>query len=1001
MKKLLTILGAIMIGSSSVITVMSCTPPKKADTQKPNKKPVELTEDQILDVYLSEIAKIAYLNKEKGYDAKYLFENFVAKSTIKDPHFIEANAGKPDGIKNFKQLQDKYFAKNVFKKGVFKNGTQPDQKPSYILDMISMVIGMGSNPEAFQGLAQLLPQFLPMLSNLNLGNNNIVKQIEKILTPEILKVLDSSLGNDKYLGKSFQEAIDMSMVPFLNAMNKILGYKDVIDAKAPNAKELVLKSFAKNLGEFIKAGKKFNLSIDKNFNEILAIIDFAKLFLIYIDKIMDQPAGMNWTQLQSILNAKIDKNFLNGVDIKKIFNNILPAEKLQNLMKGLFWGKEKYVKLADNLFGLLGLLGGFENSDFAKQNFDKDHYNEVGFNPILKVLFEALLPDMGSMINGMLGIIVTNSPIVPADLAKMVSGMAPGILLAKLPKTLPDSVKNILKDALSNPKFYTEPWDFLMSPDFMALLKAKPKNPEPPLPETMEKAVADELAKVNEINTRAEAEKYKKDLKKDKIANVEITIEYKTPTAAAPVGSFEVVFTPTADGKYKTAKPIKSKKNIINFDDKQIIQAKFAKVIKKELDRVNEIKTHSEAGQYKKLKDKIKIDGVDIDINFSAPKKEKDGLFQVTFKPSWINSVYEGAQAISSSKITIKYDEAYAIKEEFNKKFADAIDSVQEMTTDAEIQKYLKEAAEFKNDKDVDFKTDYKPANAISEGSFQVTITPKSGGKYKGIQPLISVKTVVKSIFAETVDKYIVGADAIKTHAMADKYQKDVASKKINIEDVEIKVNHIKPSAVSDSSFQVTFAPTTNGKYKGAKPISSKLNDLSTIEDLLLKPIKKLFGVEQILKYGIPDNESIQSIIDKIGKAEGNLKLDFNNLRNVLKGLPDILKLIKGQSKDLVALGLKGGKIIAGSPLDGLQKVIADLSGIVSIQKQLEPNKKIYADQQAAIGKKMQAELNEIKISKTEFVDNYHVFTLENGKKVKIKISSVEKLKQVEEIQIV
>ncbi len=911
-----------MIGSSSAITVMSCTPPKKADKQKADKKPVELTEDQILDVYLSEIAKIAYLNKEKGYDAKYLFENFVAKSAIKDPHFIEANADKPDGIKNFKQLQDKYFTKNVFKKGVLKNGTQPDQKPSYILDTISMVIGMGSNPEAFQGLAQLIPGLLPMLQNLKLGDMDIVKQIEKILSPATLKVLDSSLGNDKYIGKSFQEAIDMSMVPFLNAMNKILGSKDVIDVKAPNAKELVLKSFAKNLGEFIKAGKKFTLSIDKNFNEILAIVDFARLFLIYIDKIMDQPAGMNWAQLQGILSAKIDKNSLNGVDIKKIFNNILPAEKLQNLMKGLFWGKEKYVKLADSFLGLLGLLGGFENSDFAKQNFDKDHYNEVGFNPILKVLFEALLPDMGSMINGMLGIIVTNSPIVPADLAKMVSGMAPGILLGKLPKTLPDSVKNILKDALSNPKFYTEPWDFLMSPDFMALLKAKPKTPEVPLPETMEKAVAGELAKVNTIKTHAMAEQYKKDVSNKK----------------------------------------------------------------------------------------IKIESVDIKVNYSAPKKKKDkdgsfklfdGSFQVIFEPSFMKSKYENAKPIQSNINVIKYDESFVLQEEFHKAFADAITSAQQVISDAEIQTYLKEAEQFKNDEDVDFKTDYIKSTAANDGSFQVTITPKPGGKYKGIQPLISVKTIVKSTFAKVVEKYIVSADAIKTHAMAEQYQKDVASKKINIEGVDIKVNHVKPSAVSDSSFQVTFAPTGNGIYKGAKPISSKLNDLSTIEDLLLKPIKKLFGVEQILKYGIPDNESIQSIIDKIAKAEGNLKLDFNNLRNVLKGLPDILKLIKGQSKDLVVLGLKDGKILPGSPLDGLQKVIADLSGIVSIQKQLEPNKKIYADQQAAIGKKMQAELNKIKISKTEFVDNYHVFTLENGKKVKIKISSVEKLKQVEEIQIV
>ncbi|ATZ17000.1 hypothetical protein ELUMI_v1c02750 [Williamsoniiplasma luminosum] len=456
MKKLLTLLGATIITCSSTMTLISC------DNSK-NHIQTSVDEQAILDIYLQEIAKIAYLSKEKGYDTNYLFQNFVANKTIKEltakNPIAELNSKK---INNLRELQKTYFTTNVIDPEIdIKEGIKPEKASTSILQTLAPLIGMLSNPKILTTIGPVLPG---LLTSLNLGGESgIGNLLEKILDKNTIDLLTNSFKNDKYSGKTFQQAIDISSIKFVNAINKIIGVNTQFQPDNKEDKEAALKSLVKNLGEFISSKKTFNFSILSNIKEIVDIVEFVRLLLIYLDKIENEPPNMTWVELKDLLERKVD-DFSNEVDVKKVFSSLLDKEKMQNLLKSLFWGKEEYITM-ESLDDI---------SSFMK-NFDNENYTEIGFTPIIKALVNSFMPSMGGYMTGLLGILSKNSPIAGDGLASLASVLS-GLIVGMLPGSIPQNFKKIIENMLSNKQFFTHPWDYLWSKDFVKAIMIENSN---------------------------------------------------------------------------------------------------------------------------------------------------------------------------------------------------------------------------------------------------------------------------------------------------------------------------------------------------------------------------------------------------------------------------------------------------------------------------------------------------------------------------------------------
>ncbi|AVP49663.1 hypothetical protein [Williamsoniiplasma luminosum] len=461
MKKLLTLLGATIITCSSTMTLISC------DNSK-NHIQTSVDEQAILDIYLQEVAKIAYLHKEKGYDANYLFQNFVANKTIKEltakNPIAELNSRK---INNLRELQKTYFTTNVIDPGiVIKEGIKPEKASKSILQTLAPLIGMLSNPNILTTIGPVLPG---LLTSLNLGGQSgIGNLLEKILDKNTIKLLSNSFSNRNYIGKTFQEAIDISSIKFVNAINKIIGVNSQFNPDQTKDKEASLKSLVKNLGEFISSKKQLNFSILSNIKEVADIVEFVRLLLVYLDKISDQSNELSWTNIQDILNTPFDKNSLNKIDVKKVFSNLLEKDKFKNLLKGLFMQKEKYEPL--HILDIFNI----PNSQFMK-NFDNENYKEIGFTSIIKALINSFIPNMGGYLTGILGILSTNSSIGDEAVAAVAPRVS-GIIMGMLPESIPENLKDTIKRVLAKEQFYTDPWEYLWSPDFVEAITGK--NPD-------------------------------------------------------------------------------------------------------------------------------------------------------------------------------------------------------------------------------------------------------------------------------------------------------------------------------------------------------------------------------------------------------------------------------------------------------------------------------------------------------------------------------------------
>ncbi|PPE06147.1 Vmc-like lipoprotein signal peptide domain-containing protein [Williamsoniiplasma lucivorax] len=441
MKKLLTILGVMMIGSSSVATLVSCTN---------NTITKQQLSDQDLTRYLQETAKIAYLSKTKGYDANYLFETFVAHQ-------------KSNG-QNFKQIQEQLFTKQVVAQEIeLKEGKKPDKSTSLPLDMLAKIIKMGSDKNTFLMIAKLIPAILPGF-HLD-GENGLGGMLEKLLTKDDINYFSASLGNEKYQNKTFQEAIDISLIKFVNAINKIIGVQtnkfDETETSASGLKDAALKSLVKNLNQFIQEKQPLNLTVLSNLKEIADIIDFVRLLLIYINVINKEKEPITWERLNGengILNSPINSN---EVDFKTILSGLGNNVKTQNLFKGLFWSQETYQTMNG-----LGDIGKF------MENFDNENYDEKGFTPIFKALINAFIPGIGGYITGLLGIVSTNTPIGSETIAGLAQKF-PDLVIGFLPSSIPKNFKEMLKRMMKYKQLFLQPWEFLWSADFIQALTEK------------------------------------------------------------------------------------------------------------------------------------------------------------------------------------------------------------------------------------------------------------------------------------------------------------------------------------------------------------------------------------------------------------------------------------------------------------------------------------------------------------------------------------------------
>ncbi|AVP49190.1 lipoprotein [Williamsoniiplasma luminosum] len=330
-----------------------------------------------------------------------------------------------------------------------------------------------------------------------------------------------------------------------------------------------------------------------------------------------------------------------------------------------------------------------------------------------------------------------------------------------------------------------------------------------------ERLIADELDYVNEIKTRKAASEYTP----TKIHGIDIDKNYVAPRPDT-TGTFQVTFAPDPIGIYQDAVPQNSIQNIINYDD-PVIQKDFDARIKTQLTVANNIKTQSDADQYRQdfEDNKIKIKDVEIELKYSKPNFNQNGWFFVIFKPKLLGE-FVGASQILSTRNQIEYNSQIAfdnaIKEEKHR--ADNI------KTHIEAEQYKKD---FNPNliPNITMKLTYEPPTLGKEGLFYVFFSPIHGKEYEGANPSYSEKNSIaynyQWLFDNAIKDELQKVNNIKTQIEAEEY---VHKHSIphEIPDV-IKENIYTPPDDSSKpgSFQVIFNPKPDGKYSGSTQITS------------------------------------------------------------------------------------------------------------------------------------------------------------------------------------
>ncbi|ATZ17385.1 hypothetical protein ELUMI_v1c06630 [Williamsoniiplasma luminosum] len=321
-----------------------------------------------------------------------------------------------------------------------------------------------------------------------------------------------------------------------------------------------------------------------------------------------------------------------------------------------------------------------------------------------------------------------------------------------------------------------------------------------------EAAIAEELNYANEIKTRSAADHYEK----PNIKDVDITNAYTTPLPNA-TSTFQAAFNPTPTGIYREAAPRSSNLNIIKFEDPGI-QAEFNDKIAFEKKHANEIKTQKQAEDYINDFKPDKITDVKIEIFYIKPTLETQGSFYVVFSPK-PGGKYQGALSDPSKKNTFEYDHQIFFEKAIEKELRRA----NNIKTEKEAEEYVKQNNNGQiKIQDVKIKPTYIKASAPdSPGLFYVDFIPEPNGKYKEANSKQSSQNSIRgdlqAFFEKAIESAFKNAEQVQKRLEANNYKTPI------VNDVHIEKKYEEPKQWRPGSFQVTFIPTANGIYKGAK----------------------------------------------------------------------------------------------------------------------------------------------------------------------------------------
>ncbi|QGS51876.1 hypothetical protein [Spiroplasma tabanidicola] len=293
MKKILSIAASIVVITSSASLTVSCG----------KDEVVNSISSKSMNILLKEVAKTAYLNNVEKYDFNYVFDNIVKNQQIQkfngnpnlDVKDEFASSSKYSDIYN-KYFESKlYDENNVDLDGVdLKNNVIKPEDGSFltpILKNLPAIFEAVGNRD-FLGIGATILKESGLVDFDTFARNPILTIISKVLPSNAFSNISKAFYRKEYENMSVQNALNASMIGFVNALNKFC--YPASTGKRPknlgaNTEKEVLQNFTpaliqltQTIQDIMDGTAKFTLDLFNNIDTIADIVNFVKMLFMYM-----------------------------------------------------------------------------------------------------------------------------------------------------------------------------------------------------------------------------------------------------------------------------------------------------------------------------------------------------------------------------------------------------------------------------------------------------------------------------------------------------------------------------------------------------------------------------------------------------------------------------------------------------------------------------------------------------------------------------------------------
>ncbi|AUB31680.1 MOLPALP family lipoprotein [Spiroplasma floricola] len=421
MKKLLSIMGALTMTTSTASVVVACG---KNSTNKGTENDVK---QDTISKLLSQYSKTLYINQKTLSDGKshfssqYTMENKVKYEYLSTLGLTDFDKSEEvESNTKYDTVAKKYFdtnllsdnlklSDNVYQGYVVDPSKSTEGILGKIKSMLPTILDFLSNPEGLKDMLGLVANDPGAISGII--TPEILKTLGKVINQENLKYLENAFSNDIYKDMSYQTSLDSSVIGLSNALDKILNGKNVQKLKYSNQsevdsnKEAAKEKLGTNIKSLILGEKSLNIDYIENIDSIAEIIRFVRTLLIYIEQFSYDEMTSNVLTLEQIEAKRTAKVQSNTIDLKQLFKKLSfmvnkdeTGVSFKNFIGVLFATNSNSFSLDKDFEnnkndGLMGLVSKVAQKAMGKEFIEVD----APFIGKMKIYINALIR---SIING-------------------------------------------------------------------------------------------------------------------------------------------------------------------------------------------------------------------------------------------------------------------------------------------------------------------------------------------------------------------------------------------------------------------------------------------------------------------------------------------------------------------------------------------------------------------------------------------------------------------------